>query len=129
MDNPYLVSSPDLDAPFNIFGIRIDRITYYLGACCMTSCVLLGTLKSLQRFLALYFPIYYQTSFTMKVTYTFCILLAMVVHIGFAPVLFINSKFLVGRIFLPSPKSLNTMSDHISEAVVEPPEMSRVLSE
>ena len=105
MDNPYLVSSPDLDAPFNIFGIRIDRITYYLGACCMTSCVLLETLKSLQRFLALYFPIYYRKSFTMKVTYTICIVLAIVVHIGFAPVLFINSKFLVGRIFGLHPKA------------------------
>ena len=91
MNNPYLAASPDKDAPFNIFGIRIDRITYYLSACAMTTCVFYGTFKSFQRFLALYFPFFYNEKFKPKQAIVCCLVIPIIVHVCFIPVLFIPS--------------------------------------
>ena len=88
--NPYLISRhtcPDIEAPFYLFGIRIDLITYYLGACGLSTCVFYGTKKSLQRFLALSAPLFYDQYLTMKNTIKVCIIYAVIIHIGFLPIL------------------------------------------
>jgi hypothetical protein len=93
MKNPFRASDADIDAPFYIFGgIRIDRITYYLSACIMTTCVFYGTLKSFQRFLALYAPLFYSENFTKPTTIKICSGIAITIHIGLIPVLFIGSN-------------------------------------
>lgn len=90
--NPYIVNSPYNDALFNVFGIRVDLITYYLSNSILTTCVVYGTLKSLQRFISLAKPVFYSHYVNEAKTSLTCIAITIIIHIAFLPLLIFNDS-------------------------------------
>ena len=90
--NPYVVSNADINAPFTKLDIRIDRITYDLGSCMVTTCVFLETFKSFQRFAALLMPLFYKRFMTKRKIVVLCVVVIILIHMGFFSILIVSSE-------------------------------------
>lgn len=108
MHNLVFENEEESSPQFYIFSIRIDAITYYWFASTLAITIFLGTLKSFQRFIAIYAPLFYNFHVTNKLIIKIMVSVIIIFLIAWLPVVIIMkdiSKKIQACIFNKRKKS------------------------